>query len=934
MDSGCKFLWAKKDDKGGKLKWLPLLVHLEDTMNVADFLWNHWLPEGQKNDILSGIEPSNETICENLVCFLGAAHDIGKATPAFQTQRVFSNGLDLDSQLLEKLERAGFTGISSLALASAKDTHHTRAGQAILEGHGVRKDIASIIGSHHGKPLDEDIDVQTELDAYAANYFQVENSNNPIYQKWKAVQSDLLEWALQESDIERVDNLPELSKPDQVLLSGLLIMADWIASNEAYFPLIPIDKNEIDNPSKRFEFGIKEWIKDYPIEFENRLQSTDFYQKRFGLKPRDFQKRIYEDLQSAKQPGLVIIEAPTGGGKTEAALAAFEQLATKAGRSGMFFGLPTQATSNSMFSRIESWLENVTKEYGKTSLRLQHGKAALNPLMRKLSAQHIDTDDNKDSGSASIQVNQWFSGRKTASLDNFVVGTVDNFLLVALKQKHLALRHLGFDRKVVIIDEVHAYDAYMQQYLEEAIRWMGTYGVPVILLSATLPMQKRIDFVSAYLQGTGLKKRDFQDSLSKISENRLAFPLLTYTDENKIEQDIDFEKQAGRKIEIRPLEESNILTTLKDLTAHGGIVGIIVNTVRRAQELARQCAELFGKENIEVLHACFLDSDRIQKETRLINEIGKVAKRPEKKIVIDTQVIEQSLDIDFDALITDLCPMDLLIQRIGRLHRHSNVSRPSNLQKPVCYVLGENSEFDFEPGSVAVYGEYLLMRTQCYLTREINIPNDVSHLVQDVYGMEKDPFISSSYQGKYQKAKADFNAFIEIQRKKASGFRIENPSQKINPDRYNLISWLNSENRSDTDEKSYAQVRDIQETVEVIGVKSFSSGYSYIHPQSEESDISKEIQQDSVAKKLATQTIRLPQIVIKSMGGAERLIEWLEDYNLKHLKEWQSQVWLKGSLGIIFDENGDFHFSECRYFLHYDDFYGLEVKSEEKNEQI
>ena len=175
---------------------------------------------------------------------------------------------------------------------------------------------------------------------------------------------------------------------------------------------------------------------------------------------------------------------------------AVEQLAEKTGRSGMFFGLPTQATSNGIFPRVRQWLERVEEEaFEKASLRLAHGKSSLNEEFSSL-ATNISPDDERD---ASVIVNDWFGGRKTSALDDFVVGTVDQFLLVAWKQKHLALRHLGFSKKVVVIDEVHACDAYMNQYLTKAIRWMAAYGVPIVILSATLPAERREEVIRSYL---------------------------------------------------------------------------------------------------------------------------------------------------------------------------------------------------------------------------------------------------------------------------------------------------------------------------------------------------------------------------------------------------------------------------------------------------
>ncbi len=222
-----------------------------------------------------------------------------------------------------------------------------------------------------------------------------------------------------------------------------------------------------------------------------------------------------------------------GIGKTEAALVAVEQLAYKSGRSGMFFGLPTQATSNGIFSRILEWLPKIKNDEDEVvTVRLAHGKAYLNEKFASL-AKGIDIDGELNS---CVAVNEWFSGKKTAALDDFVVGTVDQFLMLALKQRHLPLRHLGFSKKVVVIDEVHAYDAYMSQYLMRSISWMGTYGVPVVILSATLPEERRVELIKSYMLGMGIKfTKEERAKISRLIKTD-AYPLITYNEGSSIFQ--------------------------------------------------------------------------------------------------------------------------------------------------------------------------------------------------------------------------------------------------------------------------------------------------------------------------------------------------------------------------------------------------------------
>src|SRR5699024_1762510 len=239
------------------------------------------------------------------------------------------------------------------------------------------------------------------------------------------------------------------------------------------------------------------------------------------------------------------------------------------GRSGLFFGLPTQATSNGMFSRINSWLKKVKTDYGENlPIRLAHGKAALNKEFSSL-ARNVDIDGE---GDGSVFVNEWFSGRKTTALDDFVVGTVDQFLLLALKQKHLALRHLGFSRKVVVIDEVHAYDSYMSQYLLEAIQWMGAYGVPVIILSATLPVERREKLIKSYIRGKG--ERVKKNQISSKFFNNDSYPLITYTEGKEVKQVQNFKSEGSKKVTIKSCDEDNLDQLISDLSQGEGVIGI------------------------------------------------------------------------------------------------------------------------------------------------------------------------------------------------------------------------------------------------------------------------------------------------------------------------------------------------------------------------
>lgn len=884
-------LWAKKSDKGGVFRWLPLKQHLVDVCEVMCLLWEHWLSDQQRRQIINSLSQPDEEHAKKLVGFLGAVHDIGKATPAFQSRPSFSNSRDLDGELLEKLERAGFTGITTFfgRLMDPIATPHGFAGQVLLRSYGVSVDVSSIVGGHHGKPPDSEESITSQLSSYGNNFFQEQDQRSPIHRQWKGTQRAIFEWALTSNGFGSVTDLPRISQPGQVLLNGLLIMADWIASNERYFPLIPVDQYLVADPQRRIETGWLTWYRTAPIiEVEHKGVASD-YKDRFGFEPRDLQVKLFEAIEETRHPGIVIVEAPMGLGKTEAALICVEQLSRKTKASGMFFGLPTQATSNGMFDRISAWLERLSDE--KKSLQLVHGKAALNDSYGSLPRSNI-----YDEADGTVVVNAWFTGRKTAVLDDFVVGTVDQFLMTALKQKHLALRHLGFSRKVVVIDEVHAYDAYMGQYLYRALRWMGAYNVPVIILSATLPAKTRTELIKHYMRGRGVKWREVNGPPGW--QEARAYPLVTWTDGMAVKQFADFETENRLAVPVVRLPDEELIGTLSELLEEGGVAGIVVNTVRRAQEIAELCSLHFGEDLVELLHSNFIATDRVQKEASLVQAIGKNAERPRKKVIVGTQVMEQSLDIDFDVLFSDLAPMDLLLQRLGRLHRHVGVRRPKAVSTPMLFVLGTSDTFDFEPGFNAIYGDYLLMRTQLLLPDSITLPDDIAPLVQAVYSEEED-FVEEAVMSRYNKAKAEHESRIARKESRAKGFLLDSPS--LAPDE-NLIGWLDSQAPFSSEERAAAQVRDTQETIEVVALKRHGDGYTLFGGTR---DLSLEIHDPAVQKEISRQTLRLP-LRLSAPYRIDQTIEELEEYNKRHLAAWQESDWLKGMLGVIFDENDEF----------------------------
>lgn len=896
-------LWAKKTIINGDFYWLPLLTHLEDTMHTIVYLYNQWLAPAQQK-LIQGDLSEDEII--QLITFVGFTHDIGKATPVFQIKKSYMDDKTLDTDLIEKLENVGFEDLANTLLMHPNESKHALAGESLLLNANVNRSISAIIGAHHGKPLQSW--PTKNINDYTTNYYQTDQPSS--YQTpWKQVQQELIDLALQNSGYQSTTEIPNIDEQQAILISGLLVMADWLASSESMpnkehtplFPLITLTQTYQDiDENSRYQTALKHWHQSNELEPQPVDTTSDPYQSRWGFSARPIQKTITDTIQKTTDPGLIILEAPMGIGKTETALLASEQLAYQTDHRGLFFGLPTQATTNAMFTRIKDWL-NTIEPNNDISMHLMHNKANFNHDYTDL--PHANNINNNSTQTA--VVNDWFAGKKSI-LDEITIGTVDHLLLLALQQKHLMLRHLGLSKKVVIIDEVHAYDAYMSQYLNRALTWLGTYHVPVIMLSATLPIDKRNDFLAFYYQGKFGKKLKIQDSWS-TSE---AYPLLTILDNDNIQQVDNFPTTTdSKKVTINKLtlDNSALITDIDTKLSNGGIAGLIINTVKRAQELTKIAQE----NNLPVitLHSSFLAPDRSQLEQEIQTKIGKNAKRPAKLLVIGTQVLEQSLDIDFDILYTDLAPMDLLLQRIGRLHRHQ-ISRLSNLQQPITNILiSPEEDHPYGKSNEYIYSKYLLQKTIHYLPKTISLPQDISRLVQLVYNNQTD-------YSELETAKEDFNLELTKERKKAQAFLLNKPKSK-----YNLQQWLSNKiSQTDTNDlKAQAAVRDIQPKLEILLIKTNNSEYNLINGE----NINK-----ASSKLIAQQTIPLPY---QFSWHLAQNINTLETETLKQFPEWQQDYWLKDQLVLVLDENNQVRFDN--YLLTYDQATGLQYTKEEQNRE-
>lgn len=991
LSSRARSLWAKSDYGVGD-QWLPLFVHMHDTMGVIERLWNGWLPSGTRDIVcraFDGCGQRSAKLARSCVLFLGAVHDVGKATPVFQAGSARPGYDAEESDLSWRPRRAGLPVDSSLVM-SHQPTHAV-AGQAILERYlketlawssRSARLLASVVGAHHGRmPLEVAVSNARESKTEMGWAPQVEGA-------WWGVQEELVEHSLAaagvgESELRELEGHP-LPVQAASVVSGLVIMADWIASNQDLFPLIgALDAGErfcgekgmgSDALLARLDDAwdalgiIPSWHED-ACEVD---LSEEGFPRCFGLpasiRPRPVQVEAVKAARAMDPAGILVIEAPMGEGKTEAALAAAEILAARSGRGGVCVALPTMATTDAMFGRVHRWLDRLPDSGGGKSVYLAHGKARLNEEFQGLvrsagrAWQRVDVATDVPAGRVSegAQVSEWMLGRKKGLLANFVVCTVDQVLMGALQMKHLALRHLALANKVVVIDECHAYDVYMQQYLCRALEWLGAWGTPVVLLSATLPRALRDELVRAYQRGhkvMGGQSGSSSDIRAKrrrrrvasmdgssaplvepATEQELLYPVLTYT--TAADADVPCVRgmsPSGRSTRVAVSliddKDETLVSLLERLLADGGCAGVICSTVRRAQHAFELLRSVFEDE-VTLVHAAFTDVDRMENERVLRSELGPGATRengarPQRLVVVGTQVLEQSLDIDFDALVSDVAPIDLLLQRMGRLHRHARAEgdRPHGLRLPHCYVRGvEGMEGEgpaFAGGVPSVYARASLMEALAVLglsdfhqSAAISMPEDIAPLVQGAYGDHAGDCIPAPWGRLYEKGVAEREKSLEEKRRRAEVCLLFSVSDAV---RDNLgLTGLMGMNPDDPalagaqEQRGQQAVRDTQESVEVL-LAHRSGGalrlLPWIGDEKSNVPLGAEISvacepERSLALLLAQSAVRLPAAMCRP-ERLDGLIDELERGCENLVGAWQNSSLLAGCLLLPLEDADD-----------------------------
>ncbi|OHF35728.1 CRISPR-associated helicase/endonuclease Cas3 [Corynebacterium sp. HMSC074A01] len=906
-------LWAKSGDETGSLS-LP--QHLGDTVCVAAHVFDFWVSNQMKARLSENLKLPEEQL-RTLYIWLASLHDLGKATISFQTQ--IEQNPDF-AHLVSQVAETGLPIRKSIQEVNLTKMPHGISSGVILAqwlvDFGMKRRTAlwltSAVDAHHGVASKHE-----ERDAIESTLLEYPTA-------WREVHRELIDTLTEltgAQDALRALNASKvLLAADAQILAGLIVFADWIASNQDAFPM-----DTRGTQAERLERGIdatdltQPWTPIAPPEDIDELYRASFRWPD-SYNARSVQRAMAEVARGITHPSIIILEAETGVGKTEAALAAAHILGRQTGTQGVYFAAPTMATANGLLERTINWSQATATDGNVASLYLAHSKNQLSEPFQRLRIRGV-AEDEAHGSHGEVVASSWMSGRRRGLLSNIAIGTIDQVLMLALEQRYSMLRHVALAGKIIIFDEVHAYDAYTSDYLETTLEWLAYYGATVILMSATLPPDRRRALIRAYSE---------QD----LPETSIAYPLITVADENSTRYVTPALSPTNMVAPIELIDDGldSLQALTEQLLTDGGCALIICNTIARAQAAYEQLAEAYGAD-VELHHAGFMAWQRSEREDALRAALGPHASRgngrPYRKIVVATQVAEQSLDIDADVLITDIAPMDLIIQRAGRTHRHlrSETDRPVGLRVPKIYIRGVTHTPDgveIDGGAQAIYDPKILLSTFIHLPDTFRRPDDIAELVRTTYAEHGDsipPTLRPAWEEAVNKSlKRESDAH-----KRSKEFRIRSPRGLRTLDA--LFSKVGAAISLGDEEKGAAQVRDAEPSVEVIPIVRTEYGY---RPFGTDKEILDGAELDyPTARHLASSTVRLPTRMTRYGSDFEDVVSDLE---ISTPGTWAKHFLLRGQLALVLNETGQR--TTGRFTVQYSNSLGIEILSDKKRSDV
>lgn len=765
-------LWGKTNERekgyvDSRWEYHPAVCHMIDVGYVAE-VWLGVCPSIM--DRFCMLAPGiDRDVLQRIIVTITALHDLGKVHRHFQAKS--ERGWDIGYGAQGAIRITDYSGFDH-GLATARILSDFTNKQ--LPEWKSWKNAVEAVGAHHGRFYSNE-----DLDLSKKKFPSLSSVDRSTAVAAVALITELFELPVP---------LPPAPKSSafNMLLAGFVSVSDWFGSNSEIFPFTSISEHSDVyaylhqlRSGRSAENQLREagligtYRKDSPT-YQDIFPFLDDEEK---LRPM---QRLSRELSFGHCDGseIVIVEAPMGMGKTEIALYLAAQAITHGHADGLYFALPTQASSNALFDRIYSFTDRIKHRDSAMSLAVAHGgkryfhkyqelqhrtwqeaQERQEGVLRQFEKSRADRGAYRDTAAPPSEViaPSWLQSSKRALLASVGIGTIDQAMLGAISVKHAFVRLFALAGKVVVFDEIHAYDSYMNVVIEHLLRWLHALGAKVVLLSATLPRGLRNRLLSTYQPPTArMPAQSVDDSVETNSESDPYPQMIHLTPANDLiilNPGRNESEAASRptRIELHKVDNNDRndhgAQLALNLAARGGCIAWIRNTVREAQETWRTLRaradeiESSIRPSIVLLHARFTRNDRSTIEQNLVEILGKdggVA-RPHRMIVIATQVIEQSIDIDFDAMISDLAPVDLLLQRSGRLWRHDR--KPEERYghaRPVLHVLAPdvNELHTMTFGSsVYVYEDEVLARSHWLLQHNttLDMPAACRRLVARLY---------------------------------------------------------------------------------------------------------------------------------------------------------------------------------------------------------
>lgn len=724
-----------RPDAKATFPWHPAAYHCLDVAAVGGALLGAASVARRRWAALLGV-PEDE--CISLILLTLALHDLGKFTGVFQAK--LTNGSELPGGVVFGRD-PGHDVAGGILYDHAPAIGNWRAARfgpprrvltksrPSLADERFRRLLWAAFG-HHGSPrsmIGEELGrLATPVDQAAAAGFL---NDLESLDGFAVLGPSSLPW-LDESRIAAAS----------WALAGLTVLCDWIGSNTRWFPYhvptLPLDIYWKTVAHRQADLAIRE-AGLIPARPAGRFSIAEALPGIAAPTPSPMQHWAQTEALP-EGPVLAILEDLTGAGKTEAALLLAARIMREKGAQGLYLALPTMATANALYDRLGPVVRALFVGEDQPSLVLAHSARDLHPGFRVVDlegpnpAESGRVGDQRDE-SAEVTCPAWIADdRRRTFLADIGVGTIDQALLAVLQTKFQSLRLDGLSRSVLVVDEVHAYDAYMTEAIEALLLAQASLGGSAILLSATLPEATRRRFEAAF---TGRPAGGDDSS---------AYPLATLVSATgAVHAPIAAGRGSRRRLPVRFLADADAAQTLcRKAVARGAAVAWIRNSVDDALDAVEALRDLGPACSLDLFHARFCLGHRLAIEQRVVRRYGRTGGPDRRGIVIATQVIEQSLDLDFDVLISDLAPIDLLIQRAGRLGRHQRGPRPFDL---CLHVVGPSAIDDPGPGWFSVpfpraafvyrdHGALWLTRRLLEERGAIDLPADARVLIEAVHG--------------------------------------------------------------------------------------------------------------------------------------------------------------------------------------------------------